>query len=738
MQLSRVSVKNFRRLFDISVSLEKEISIFVGANNSGKTSLAQAIQLFLSGSKERLSFFDLSANCWADIDNFEQDPESTNLPTISIDLWFSVSEDNLHRVLDLLPSLDWEGSLVGIRISLSPKSEIDTLARFRESYLRGQELVSQANIPEGEEPYIAPPRNLREYLKEEFASEYEFKYYVLDQQHFDQNFKQQDDYVPLELLKEQGRTGRDTLNSLIKIDFLHAQRNIADPANGSRSEDLSRHLSRYYQRNLEQRSGDYNALKALSISEDLLNQHLEQVFEDTLGRLSQLGYPGLTNPRLVIKSTLNPSAIMNNQDGTNLHYALSDNDDTLTLPDKYSGLGFKNLIYMVVELLDIQAQWRAIEENRPPLHLIVIEEPEAHLHTQLQQVFVSKVLEILREESDDHETFTTQLTVSTHSPHILYEKGFKPIRYFRRKSTGTEQFSEILNLSDYYTNHSSYSDFLERYLKLTHCDLFFADAAVLVEGNVERLLMPQMIEKVAPRLRSSYLCVLEIGGAFGHQFRTLIEFLGITTLIITDLDSVCFGQTTEDESEDYDDEQEDTEQPENQANRVKKTCTPETDNAETSNQMLIQWLPALTRIDDLLNASHEDKLSPTDGASPCIVRVAYPCTVELNWNESSISRAGRTLEAAFAFENLSWTQQVENKDLRLRVRNAENIESLATKIHNKIHKNSFKKTDFALALLTKDPNDWNVPTYIKEGLEWLQSTLGFHIENTDESQLGEP
>ena len=81
-------------------------------------------------------------------------------------------------------------------------------------------------------------------------------------------------------------------------------------------------------------------------------------------------------------------------------------------------------------------------------------------------------------------------------------------------------------------------EFLQQYLKLTHCDLFFADAAVLVEGNVERLLLPLIIERNVPELRACHLTILEVGGAFAHTFQELLDFLEITTLVITDLDSV--------------------------------------------------------------------------------------------------------------------------------------------------------------------------------------------------------
>ena len=735
MHLSMIRIRNYRRLADVKVDLDREISIFVGANNSGKTSVASAMHFLLGGARDRVSFHDISACRWSEIDAFEAGQADAALPVLSLDLWFGVEQADLHRVIDLIPNLEWQGSLVGVRIAFAPRNEDETLARFQELHAQAQEAVADPETPEGEEPYVAPPRTLREYLEDEFQREYEFKYFVLDEAQFNEELEPNEGYEPQELLRDQGRTGKDIVNSLIKVDFLHAQRHLSDSEGGSRSEELSRHLSRYYQRNLERHGDNYNAIRALADSEILLNRHLEQVFADTLQRLAQLGYPGLTNPRLMIKSALNPATVMNSQDGAHVHYAL--NDEGLTLPDKFNGLGFKNLIYMVVELLDLHAQWLATEEKRPPLHLVFVEEPEAHLHAQLQQVFVNKVLEILVAEDDAPNGFHTQLAMTTHSPHILYERGFQPIRYFRREGTGIAQSSKVLNLSEFYCNTANpCRDFLERYLKLTHCDLFFADAAVLVEGNVERLVMPQMIAKAAPGLRSCYLSVLEIGGGppYAHLFRTLVEFVGITTLVVTDLDSVIGPADDEDEND---------AKPvegggEQDADEVAagSTCTPETQGAVTSNQMLAQWLPGMNRIDELLGADSAAKTVAEDEFGLGAIRVTYPCIVNVEHGGEQIERAGRTLEVAFAFDNLDWTQQAANHELKLRVRAPQGLEDLAKKLHNKVHSSNYKKTDFALALLAKDPDAWKVPHYITEGLEWLEATLGV-AEGEDEQQEGD-
>ncbi len=723
MHIHTLRIRNFRRLRDVQIDLASDISIFVGANNSGKTSASHAIQLFMAASRERFTIHDFSAECWNLIDAYGEQVQDATLPSISLDLWFHVDEPNLHRVIDLLPNLTWRGSLVGLRIEFAASNDAMLLANFRAARDRARENVRPGR--NGGQDYHPSPRNLTEYLTDNLRREFELRYYVLDRARFNDSFVEVADYTPLQITLDKGRSGKEVLNSLLRVDFLSAQRHLSDNAGGSRAEDLSRCLSRFYDRNLEKRGNDYDAIRALAESEAMLNEHLSRVFEPMLRRLGEVWYPGLTNPRLVIKSALNPATIMSSHDGARVHYALGDvnnGTEVPTLPDRYNGLGFKNLIYMVVELLHLHTQWLDIEENRPPIHLIFIEEPEAHLHAQLQQAFIRKVLDILVIEGDDAIYYSSQLVVTTHSPHILYERGFRPIRYFRRCITSTGQSSEVLNLSTFYaTTENPIRDFLERYLKLTHCDLFFADAAVLVEGNVERLLLPQMIEKAAPRLRSAYLSILEIGGAFGHRFRSLIEFLGITALIVTDIDSVIGlpapaieGATEESEEDAADD-----------AANAGTTCMAHVADAVTSNQTLIQWLPARRRIVDLLAATPEERTQPRTGNVHALIRVTYQTPLDVTWQGATATLTGRTLEEAFAFENLAWCQDQVQADLKLCIRGnaALTLEQLSERIHNRIKRASFNKTDFALALLAQDPAAWAVPTYIAQGLQWLQDEV---------------
>ncbi len=735
MHLKKLAVRNFRRLHDVVIDLASDISIFVGANNSGKTSVGHALQLFTGHG--RFSIHDFSAELWPGIVAFGAGEEAGALPTTEVDIWLEVGAEDLHRAIDLLPSLAWDSTLVGMRVAYAPIDPEATRARYAEA--RDRALAAVDKDEHGGPVFDPAPRHLRDYLRDHLNDEYELRYFVLDPAKFDAEMVAEPGYVPASLAGRD-RSGREILNSILRIDFLNAQRHLSDSPGGARAEDLSRVLSRFYGRNLEQKGEDLEALRALAASEVSLNEHLERVFEPTLRSLAKLGYPGLSNPRMMIRSALDPAQILSSRDGALVHYVLGPDDgaaDPPTLPDRYNGLGFKNLIFMVVELLDLHSQWLSIEENRPPVHLIFIEEPEAHLHAQLQQAFIRKVMDILALKDEDRTTYTSQVVVTTHSTHILYERGFRPIRYFRRNRTEATSTSDVLNLSAFYdSTHPEVRTFLERYLKLAHCDLFFADAAVLVEGNVERLLLPQMIETAAPRLQSTYLTILEIGGAFGYRFKALIEFLGLTTLIITDLDSV-FGSPTQADAgagappvaaveEDEDEDEVDVEaagQP--PAETPGKSCIAGHPGAATSNQTLLQWLPKCDTVDALWAASADDKTQARANDNDALVRVAYQCRTDVTWGGVTLSLAGRTLEEAFALQNLEWCQHLDRKPLQLRIakNDEKDLVELVRRIHKRVQAKSFSKTDFALALLAQNPETWSVPEYIADGLRWLEAEI---------------
>lgn len=750
MHVHSLAFKNFRRLKDAHIDFAHDLTIFVGANNSGKTSATNAIELFLSGSKDKFTVHDFCADCWADFESFPSEGATdaeVEFPAMSLDVWINVDADNLYRVVELLPRAAWEGSLVGLRIEFAAKNATQTLTNFR---TKATEAAKFAKTKEEDGHDYKPwPRNMRDYLSRELKNEYGLRYFILDEAQLKAGTANAA-YTPKEIIGDVDRSGHTVINSLIKVDFLSAQRHLSDGNAQARTEDLSKRLSRFYTRSRKKREDDHNALRALALSEDQLTKHFADVFSDTFKSLRKLGYPGLANPALEIRAALKLERLMGDQQAK-VHYLLEEaaaGAEALALPDSYNGLGFKNLIYMGVELLDLHSAWSITEEDeedkRQPIHLIFIEEPEAHMHAQLQQAFVRKLTDLI--PATDGGGYATQFVITTHSPHILYERGFRPIRYFRRSpEAGAKQKSAVFNLSVFYNQNEPDRDFLQRYMKLTHCDLFFADAAILVEGNVERLVLPLMIAHGAKKLGAAYLSILEVSGAFAFRFRKLIEFLGLPTLIVTDLDSVhpsppkaaagngeaaAAAKAEEDTEEEDDDEGRETEGQKGPKPRSK--CPAGTPGAVTANQTLIQWLPCKSLVEDLLAAQATDRVQTptTDGGAH--VMVTYQCPVNATWGTTTLELKSRTLEEAFAYENLAWCQKEEHHEVGLRWTKSStmSLEDLAEKIHKRVKGESFKKTNFALGLLASNDTSWVVPTYIQKGLDWLTTHVAIGDDTT--------
>ena len=79
-----------------------------------------------------------------------------------------------------------------------------------------------------------------------------------------------------------------------------------------------------------------------------------------------------------------------------------------------------NILFL---LLSIEIKKESFKTNNKDVKLLLIEEPEAHTHPQIQYIFAQKIEEILKEVPG------MQTIISTHSPHIVSNHPFENIRY---------------------------------------------------------------------------------------------------------------------------------------------------------------------------------------------------------------------------------------------------------------------------------------------------------------------
>lgn len=683
MKITEVCLRNFRRLEDVKIGIEDEETVFVGPNNSGKTTATAAFRLFL----DRLDFtiHDFTVSKISQFDAFgaasNENSVEDDLPAIEMDLWFSIDPSiEYSRVATLLPNITVILNEVGIQLKYCVKDAGKLKSDYLLAFPGEGDTINQKSLSH----YLSLKGNLNRH----FA----IRYYALE--------KAADSQVVHSLDPKEGKR---VLGSLVRVDFVDAQRNF-DDYEGGRSNKLSTAFAAFYKKNLEQADTSEDANRVIDENNDNLNQHYDEHFKELMAVIQGLGVPSVNDRHLKIISSLTPEVAL--KGGTSLLYV----DPKLKheLPEAYNGLGFKNLIYMAIEISHYHLQWMNTENKRPLCQIIFIEEPESHLHAQVEQTFISNIWSIVQKASKEAKEshMVPQLVITTHSSHILHTVEFKKVRYFQRCGLAHEDLSQIttlnaskvLSLRNFKPRKKSAAgesesenetlEFLDQYLKLTHCDLFFADAAVLIEGTGEKLMLPKMISKSASGLRQRYLAILEVGGAYAHRFASLLEFLGIPYVVITDLDSV------------------------DPANN-RRACRADTPGAVTSNASLAFFL-GKSSVSDLATLDDKAHILADDN---CFVAFQKPTPVE--GYDPTMEMHGRTLEETFVYQNI---KLFRDKTLSIEIELAGTLEfeSEYDAIYEGIKSSSFKKTAFALTVASS-PVEWKTPTYISDGLLWLET-----------------
>ena len=729
MKLSFVQIQNFRKLKNCKINCGEKNTLFVGPNNSGKTSAMEAIVKMLK--KGAINFNDITVSNHNEInkigkliveeerDLHEIEVEWENvLP--SIDIWIEVLNNEMQYVANLIPNLDWNGGLIGVRLLIQPDRPENMYSDYIEKYKKARSLEKKAD-EKGKKIEIWPI-NLCDYMKIKINEKFKIKMYVLDCSKIDDesDIPQKIDY-DLE-------TPFDYLKNIIKIDFIEAQRGFHDPDtnyNETESKTLSSQLRNYYNKYLDPEKSpteeDFNILQAMEDAKKSFDENLKEKFKNSLTQVESMGYPGINNPKIKIETKINAIEAIKHEAA--IQYEVPHDDtakEIYRLPEQYNGLGYQNLISMIFKLITFRDEWIKInmrtEEKIEPIHLILIEEPEAHLHMQVQQVFIREAYRVLT-DSDflrDNTNFVTQLVITTHSSHIIKEVDFCDLRYFKRLQVNEKnhiQTSVVIDLSKvFFTNSNDDSEnqirrFALRYLKTTHCDIFFADAIILVEGVAENMLLPHFIRNKFSKLNQMYISILEIDGRHSNRLKNLIELIGIDTLIITDLDTAS-------------------------ATGKHPSVEPKrSDNQITTNYSIAQWIMNEKQVDSLLDKSDADKITSINKDFNSFIRIAYQIPIQINYNGENKEVITSTFEDSLIYTNYDifeeggFTEKYLRKISKIIVE-SENFEDMHLKIYKEIRDDNFKKAEFILDLIFEiDPEKIIVPQYIIEGLEWLEQQL---------------
>lgn len=535
MKIVTVIVKNYRVLKEITVDLQEQLSLLIGKNNCGKTSLLSVMNKLLSESKNisvhyddfNVDFKNMLFDCVAlkkEVWN-EKRPQG-----IELYLYIQYTDnDNISNIAPLLMDLDPNNYMVVLKIEYSLIDINTLLLDFDEYY--GQ-------LTEGRRSNTKKRELFDRFMRDKSSKYFEVVYKSLK---YDSTLKQhiEDEFMILD-------RNRLQLSHIISIRCIGAKR---ETDNNENDNSLSALSKKYYER-VKGESGD-PALQELELqllkTDNELTQVYSKLFKNVSDKVKKFGGAKENETIIKIISSLDQRELI--KENTTMIYNVGDHD----LPENYNGLGYLNLISIIIQIETFMAEFRCErEKDKKPadINILFIEEPEAHTHPQLQYIFIKNIKELLQSEKicADGNVINVQTIITSHSSHIISESDFDDIKYFCRISS-----SEVIskNLSSLEAEYKDESDpdnkrfkFLKQYLTLNYAEVFFADKVILYEGDTERILLPAMMKKIDQEEKQSDTPLLSqnisliAAGANSQIFSQFLGFLGIKTLIITDIDAV--------------------------------------------------------------------------------------------------------------------------------------------------------------------------------------------------------
>lgn len=194
------------------------------------------------------------------------------------------------------------------------------------------------------------------------------------------------------------------------------------------------------------------------------------------------------------------------------------------------GLGSNNLLYIACEML-------LLSDSKDELALLIIEEPEAHLHPQRQLKLIQYLQEKVNSHKKEHEVHL-QVILSTHSPTLASKL---PIKCMTMVHKG-----KVLPISMAGSTEGDFT-FLERFIDATKSNLFFCRGVMIVEGDAENLLLPSIARILDLDFTENGVSIVNVGhtglSRYANVFSGTSEYPnpGIKVACLHDLDLIPYS-----------------------------------------------------------------------------------------------------------------------------------------------------------------------------------------------------